>query len=85
MAAIPLVLTALSMIGSQRVSLLGTVEPLVTVIAAVAFLSERLVSLQILGAGLVLGALVVLQWPSRAGAAGAPIVESRVVAPTRLE
>src|SRR5437667_41898 len=63
--AIPFVLNALAAIGSARVSLISTFEPLVTVLLAVTLLGERLQPLQTIGAALILGAIVVLQWPSR--------------------
>ena len=79
--SIPLVLAALSLIGSERVSLLGTIEPVVTVLAAVAVLSERLEPVQIAGAALVLAAVIVLQWP--ASTSSKPLVrEMTIVTPT---
>ena len=61
--AIPLVLKALAAIGSERFSLVSTFEPVVTVLLAVSILGERLQATQVVGAGLVLGAIIVLQWP----------------------
>jgi drug/metabolite transporter (DMT)-like permease len=63
---IPLLLGALSRIGSSRVALLSTVEPIVTVALAFAFLRERLTLGQLAGAGMIVGAIVLLQLPLRA-------------------
>jgi len=63
--AIPFVVRVLAAIGSARVSLLSTFEPLVTVLIAVTLLGERLQLLQTIGAVLILSAIVVLQWPAR--------------------
>ena len=62
--AIPFVLNALVAIGSERVALISTFEPLVTVLLAVTLLGERLQTFQWIGAALILGGIVVLQWPS---------------------
>lgn len=63
MISIPLLLAALPRIGSDRVAILSTCEPLVTVLLAVGYLGERMASLQVAGAVLVLLAIVVVQWP----------------------
>lgn len=65
MIAIPLLLAAIARIGSERVALISALEPVVTVILAVIFLGETLLWPQIAGALLVLGSIVVLQWPRR--------------------
>jgi len=65
MAAIPLMLGALSRIDSSRLAVVSTVEPIVTVVLATAVLEERLSSVQLGGALLVLGAVVALQWQPR--------------------
>jgi drug/metabolite transporter (DMT)-like permease len=61
MAAIPLMLGALSRIDSSRFAVLSTVEPVVTVILAMTILGERLTLIQLCGAAIVLGAVVALQ------------------------
>jgi len=63
MVAIPLLLSSLSRIGSDRVALLSTVEPVITVGLAFSFLGERFSSLQALGAVFVLGSILRLQLP----------------------
>jgi drug/metabolite transporter (DMT)-like permease len=63
--AVPLLLTALPRIGAGPASVIGLAEPAVTVGLAAALLGERLRPLQILGALLVLVAIVVLQLPRR--------------------
>ena len=66
MIAIPMLLSALRRIGSERVALLSTCEPVVTVLLAAFLLGERLGWLQCLGAALVLGAMLLVYWPGRA-------------------
>jgi drug/metabolite transporter (DMT)-like permease len=63
--AIPLTLSALARIGSERVSLISTFEPVVTVALAATVLGERLNPPQALGGLFILGSIVLLQWPSR--------------------
>jgi drug/metabolite transporter (DMT)-like permease len=63
--AVPLLLTALPRIGAGPASVIGLAEPAVTVGLAAALLGERLRPLQVLGALLVLVAIVVLQLPRR--------------------
>jgi drug/metabolite transporter (DMT)-like permease len=65
MFGIPLLLAALARIPSERVALLSTFEPVVTVLLALALLGEQLQPIQIVGAILVLGSAVILQWPIR--------------------
>lgn len=64
MVSIPLLLAALPRIGSDRVAVLSTCEPLVTVLLALGYLGERMSALQALGAALVLVAIAVIQWPT---------------------
>jgi drug/metabolite transporter (DMT)-like permease len=59
--AIPLLLTALPRIGSGTASVIGLVEPVVTVLLAVVLLGERLGASQAVGAALVLVAILLLQ------------------------
>jgi len=63
MFAITVLLTAMPRVGAPRTALLSTVEPVVTVIMAVALLGDRLQPAQVLGALLVLGSVVLLQLP----------------------
>jgi drug/metabolite transporter (DMT)-like permease len=62
---VPLMLGAIARIGSARTALLSTVEPIVTVVLAVALLGESLGASQIVGAGLILGTAAVLQSTDR--------------------
>jgi drug/metabolite transporter (DMT)-like permease len=64
---IPLVtfLAGLARVGPTAASLLSTLEPVFTVILAVIFLRETLAPTQLLGAGLVLSAVVLLNLPRR--------------------
>lgn len=62
MVAISLVLAAIPRIGAPRTALLSTAEPVVTVGLAFAILGDRFSPLQAVGAGLVLAAILVLQW-----------------------
>jgi drug/metabolite transporter (DMT)-like permease len=70
MFAISAFLAALPRIGAPRTALLSTLEPVVTVTLAFALLGDRFVPTQVLGAGLVLASIVVLQWPLKAGPKG---------------
>lgn len=83
--AIPFVLNALAAIGSERVSLLSTFEPVVTVLLAVTLLGERLGLLQMIGAALVLVAIVVLQWPATRQGDRAPGPTLNAAIPMRHE
>jgi drug/metabolite transporter (DMT)-like permease len=61
MVAISLFLAGLPRIGASRAALLSTVEPVVTVLLAVVLLGDRLSALQVVGGGLVLVAVIVVQ------------------------
>lgn len=61
MIAISLFLASLPRIGAARASLLSTVEPVVTVVLAATLLGDRLSPVQLLGGGLVLAAVVLVQ------------------------
>lgn len=63
MIGITLLLAALPRIGGGRTAILGALEPLVTVLLALAILGDRLDELQIAGGILVLAAVVLVQWP----------------------
>ena len=61
MIAISLFLAGLPRIGAARSSLLSTWEPVVTVLLAAALLGDRLSAVQLLGGGLVIAAVIVVQ------------------------
>ena len=70
-AAILLFFAGLARVSPSKAAILSTLEPVVTVaLAAVAF-GESLSAVQLLGGALVLGAVVVMQWPARRRAAAA--------------
>ena len=58
----------LARVGPSAASILSTLEPVVTVGLAAAAFAESLSAVQLLGGTLVLGAVVVMQWPERRGA-----------------
>ncbi len=62
-AAILLFFAGLARVGPTMTSLLSDVEPVVTVVAAALVFSESLTTVQVLGGALVLGAVLVIQWP----------------------
>lgn len=64
MVAVPLLLAALKRIGSERVALLSTCEPVVTVLLAAALFGEQLGWAQALGAVLVISAMLTIYWPT---------------------
>jgi drug/metabolite transporter (DMT)-like permease len=68
-AAILLFFAGLASVGPTMTSLLSDIEPVVTVVAAALVFSESLTVGQVLGGALVLGAVLVVQWP---GARPAP-------------
>jgi drug/metabolite transporter (DMT)-like permease len=53
--------------GPSAASILSTLEPVVTVALAAAAFGESLSAVQLVGGALVLSAVVVMQWPARAG------------------
>jgi drug/metabolite transporter (DMT)-like permease len=55
----------LARVGPSAASILSTVEPVVTVALAAAVFGESLGAVQLAGGALVLGAVVVMQWPAR--------------------
>ena len=67
--AILLFFAGLARVGPSAASILSTLEPVVTVGLAAAAFGESLSPLQLLGGALVLSAVVVMQWPARAGVA----------------
>jgi len=77
-AAILCFFAGLARVGPSAASILSTLEPLVTVALAAAAFGESLGAVQQVGGALVLGAVLVMQWPARprvtfsAGAHAAP-------------
>jgi drug/metabolite transporter (DMT)-like permease len=59
--AAPLLLAALPRIGAGTSSMLGLLEPVTTLILAAVLLGERLTPWQVVGGGLVLGSVLLLQ------------------------
>ena len=68
-AAILLFFAGLARVGPSTAAILSTLEPVVTVGLAAAVFGESLSAVQLLGGALVLGAVVVMQWPARRSAA----------------
>jgi drug/metabolite transporter (DMT)-like permease len=48
-------------VGPARAAILGTVEPLLTIILAAVFLGERLQPVQLVGGAFILASVVILQ------------------------
>jgi drug/metabolite transporter (DMT)-like permease len=63
--AILLFFAGLVRVGPSAASILSTLEPVVTVALAAAAFGESLGAVQLVGGLLVLGAVVVMQWPAR--------------------
>ena len=55
---------AIRIIGAARTSIISTLEPLVTVLLSVLFLSETLLPLQWAGGSLIMGGILLLEKPS---------------------
>ena len=64
-AAILCFFAGLARVGPSAASILSTLEPLVTVALAAAAFGESLGAVQLVGGALVLGAVLVMQWPAR--------------------
>jgi drug/metabolite transporter (DMT)-like permease len=64
-AAILCFFAGLARVGPSAASILSTLEPLVTVALAAAAFQESLGAVQLIGGALVLGAVLVMQWPAR--------------------
>jgi drug/metabolite transporter (DMT)-like permease len=62
----------LARVGPSAAAILSVFEPVVTVALAAAAFGESLAPVQLLGAALVLSAVVVMQWPARELPAPAP-------------
>jgi drug/metabolite transporter (DMT)-like permease len=65
MIGISLLLAGIVRTGATRAALLSTVEPVVTVVLAATLLGDRLGGWQLAGGGLVLAAVLVMQWRRR--------------------
>jgi DME family drug/metabolite transporter len=66
---------ALRLVPASNASIVATVEPAIAALLGWAFLSERLEAVQVLGAGLILVAVVILQ-ASGGGTARVPLADS---------
>lgn len=64
--AMSLFISGLQKLKSWEVSVLSTLEPLTTIVIGALFLAEVLSFTQVLGCGVILGALVLLGWMQRA-------------------
>jgi drug/metabolite transporter (DMT)-like permease len=60
--AISLLWWGIGLLGPARAAIVGTLEPVFTILLAVAFLGEQLGLLQIAGAGLILAGVVVVRY-----------------------
>jgi drug/metabolite transporter (DMT)-like permease len=63
--AIVMFFAGLARVGPSAASILSTLEPVVTIGLAAAAFGESLAAVQLVGGALVLGAVVVMQWPGR--------------------
>ena len=64
-AAILCFFAGLARVGPSVASILSTLEPVVTVALAATAFGESLGAVQVVGGALVLGAVLVMQWPTR--------------------
>jgi drug/metabolite transporter (DMT)-like permease len=71
-AAILTFFAGLARVGPSAAAILSVFEPVVTVALAAAAFGESLAPVQLVGAVLVLSAVVVMQWPARRAVAPAP-------------
>jgi drug/metabolite transporter (DMT)-like permease len=71
-AAIVCFFAGLARVGPSAASILSTLEPLVTVALAAAAFGDSLGAVQQVGGALVLGAVLVMQWPARQRVTFAP-------------
>ncbi|MDQ6945574.1 MAG: DMT family transporter [Actinomycetota bacterium] len=65
MLGISLLLAGIARTGGTRAALLSTFEPVVTIVLAAVLLSDRLGPLQLAGGGMVLAAVLLMQWRRR--------------------
>ena len=63
--SISLMWWAIGLIGSSRVTILGSFEPLIGVILAVLLLGERMTSLQLVGGTFIIAGMFLVQWQSQ--------------------
>jgi drug/metabolite transporter (DMT)-like permease len=80
-AAILAFFAGLERVGPSAAAILSTLEPVVTVSHAAAAFGEALGAVQLLGGALVLGAVVVMQWPARQAGVSASAGPRAVPAP----
>lgn len=66
-AAILCFFAGLARVGPSAAAILSTLEPVVTVALAGAAFGESLGAVQVVGGALVIGAVLVMQWPKRRG------------------
>jgi drug/metabolite transporter (DMT)-like permease len=66
--AIILFFAGLALVGPSVAAILSVLEPLVTIGLAAAVFGESMSAVQLMGGALVLGAVLVVQWPTRASA-----------------
>jgi len=62
MLGISLLLAGIVRIGATRAAILSTFEPVVTIVLATSLLGDRLSPVQVVGAGMVLVAVILTQW-----------------------
>lgn len=65
MVGISLLLAGIARTGATRAALLSTIEPVVTLVLAATLLGDRLSGPQLGGAGMVLAAVLLMQWRRR--------------------
>lgn len=68
-AAILLFFAGMARVGPSVASILSILEPVVTVLSAALVFGEHLSPLQCIGGAIVLSAVLIVQWPTRAAAA----------------
>ena len=78
--AILLFFAGMARVGPSVAAILSILEPVVTVAGAAVVFGESLTAAQLLGGALVLAAVLVVQWPTRA-AAGPPVACPAPAAP----
>ena len=83
-AAILAFFAGLRRVGPSAAAILSTLEPVVTVGLAAAAFGETLGAVQLLGGALVLGAVVVMQWPARQAGVSASVPAPRPAVPVPL-
>ncbi len=76
-AAITLYFLGLARIGAVRASILGNLEPVVTIFAAVVILAERPTLVQLLGTAMILGAILFLHFHEARARIEVPVAPGR--------